>query len=73
MRWVTYFPKIERLHLTKDVGLIPHYASLKGYDATLLGHVESELGLPKEVADLRLEKLKNQGNWFFLDRAFLFG
>lgn len=71
MRWVTYFPKIERLHLTKDVGLIPYYASLKGYDAILLGHVESEFDLPEEVADLRLEKLKDQRKWFFLDRAFL--
>ncbi|MFT6997896.1 MAG: glycosyltransferase involved in cell wall biosynthesis [Cryomorphaceae bacterium] len=71
MRWATYFPEFERIHLTKDVGLIPFYASLSGYDATLLGHADQPLESPEEVGSLQLELLEEKGKLFFLDRAFL--
>ena len=71
MRWVTYFPKFERIHLTKDVGLIPFYAGLNGYEATLLGHADKPVESPEEAVGLQLELLEEKGKLFFLDRAFM--
>lgn len=71
MRWVTYFPKFTRVHLTKDVGLIPYYAHLAGFDASLVGHADERFELPEEAAGLHLDILEDQGQRFFLDRAFL--
>ncbi|HKK38889.1 MAG TPA: glycosyltransferase family 4 protein [Cryomorphaceae bacterium] len=71
MRWVTYFPKFERIHLTKDVGLIPFYANQHGYESTLLGHSDEALTIPDEVEGLKLELLEEKRQLFFLDRAFL--
>jgi glycosyltransferase involved in cell wall biosynthesis len=71
MRWVTYFPKFERIHLTKDVGLIPFYASHHGYESTLLGHSDQAISIPDEVDGLKLELLEEKRQLFFLDREFL--
>jgi glycosyltransferase involved in cell wall biosynthesis len=71
MHWVTYFPKFERIHLTKDVGLIPYYAGLNGYDALLLGHSDRPVLVPDEVGGLGVELLEEKRKLFFLDRAFL--
>ncbi len=71
MRWVTYFPEINRFHLTKDVGLIPHYASKEGFTSSLVGKVKSPFETPAEVSGLELEILPEKGKLFFLDRAFL--
>lgn len=71
MRWVTYFPKFEQIHLTKDVGLIPYYAGFNGYNATLLGHADQSIETPEEMEGLQLEFLEGDGKLFFLDRAFL--
>ena len=71
MRWVTYFPKFGRIHLTKDVGLIPFYANHHGYESTLLGHSDAVISIPDEVEDLKLELLEEKRPLFFLDRAFL--
>lgn len=71
MRWVTYFPKFERIHLTKDVGLIPFHVGRNGYDAVLLGHSNQTISIPDEVEGLELELLEEGRQLFFLDRAFL--
>jgi len=71
MRWVTYFPKIERIHLTKDVGLIPYNVGLAGHEATLLGQADPSMQIPEEVEGLSVEFMKDEGKLFFLNRAFL--
>lgn len=71
MRWFTYFPKFERIHLTKDVGLIPFYASHHGHESTLLGHADADISIPDEVKGLKIELLEEKRPLFFLDRAFL--
>jgi glycosyltransferase involved in cell wall biosynthesis len=71
MRWVTYFPKFNRFHLTKDVGLIPYYVASAGYRASLVGHAEEYFDMPREVQGLEVERLRDEGRRFFLDRAFL--
>jgi glycosyltransferase involved in cell wall biosynthesis len=71
MRWVTYFPRLQSVHLTKDVGLLPFYISKSGHRATLLGHGDESLQVPEEVEELEIEKLPSRGNFFFLDRAFM--
>lgn len=71
MRWVTFFPKFERVHLTKDVGLIPYYVGLAGHDSMLLGRSNHDLENPEEVSGLKIEKLPDLGSKYFLDRAFL--
>ncbi len=42
MRWLTFFPRIENVHLTKDVGLIAKYAMEHGYHAVLAGRFTEE-------------------------------
>jgi glycosyltransferase involved in cell wall biosynthesis len=71
MNWVTYFPKFDTVHLTKDVGLVPFYAGINGFNATLLGHVDSSISFPEEVSGLNVEELNDVGKLFFLDKAFL--
>ncbi|MCZ4408132.1 glycosyltransferase family 4 protein [Cryomorphaceae bacterium 1068] len=71
MRWLTYFPKFESIHLTKDVGMIPFYVNLFGYESTLLGHSEATISIPDEVGGLNIELLEEKRPLFFLDRAFL--
>jgi len=73
MRWVTFFPGIQRQHLTKDVGLLPFFMGQEGFDAELIstgrGVVESEI--PQEVHFLRIKTLSDLGKRFFLENAFL--
>jgi len=71
MRWVTFFPNFEQVHLTKDVGLIPYYIGLAGHDASLVGHSAFPLDIPAEVCTLKVELLPDRGSIFFLDKAFL--
>lgn len=73
MRWVTYFPEIHNVHLTKDVGLLPyHMGLLPGVEATLVGRFsETEYpALETEVRGLHTVHLEFKGNAAFLDRAF---
>ena len=72
MRWVSYFPEIHNLHLTKDVGLIPFYMQeVAGYDAALLGRFpEKEYpALEGEVQGLEIIKLEDRGTISFLEKA----
>ncbi len=76
MRWVTYLPEIQPLHLTKDVGLIPYFMGTHhGCESTLVGKVhfdpETVSALDTEVAGLQLHALPETGNTGFLDKAFL--
>jgi glycosyltransferase involved in cell wall biosynthesis len=73
MRWVTYFPEIENVHLVKDVGMIPLYAGYSGFKSLLVGHfIDTDYpNLQGETKDLDTHHLRDDQKWFFLDRAFL--
>lgn len=73
MRWVTYFPKIYNVHLTKDVGLLPFYMQKRGYQSALMtSEVGDELqALATEVRGLQVGTLKDRGKRFFLERSAL--
>ena len=73
MRWVTYFPEIHNVHLTKDVGLLPyHMGLLPGVEASLVGRFSKPEypALDTEVRGLHTVHLEFKGNAAFLDRAF---
>lgn len=73
MRWVTYFPEIHNVHLTKDVGLLPyHMGLLPGVDASLVGRFSEQEypALDTEVQGLHTVHLEFKGDAAFLDRAF---
>ncbi len=72
MRWVSYFPEIHNIHLTKDVGLLPYYMNeLAGYDAALLGRFPEKdyPALRGEVKGLEIIQLEDRGTISFLERA----
>jgi len=73
MRWVTFFPGVQRQHLTKDVGLLPYSMSQNGMDATLVstGMGVAEADIPNEVRELRIITLPDKGKKFFLEKSFL--
>lgn len=72
MRWVTYFPEIHNIHLTKDLGLIPHYmGASEGFDSEIVGYFPDQdyPALEREMKGLKVKKLSNQGNWMFVGKA----
>ncbi len=72
MRWVSYFPEIHNVHLTKDVGLLPYYMQeVCGFDAALLGRFpEKEYpALQGEVHGLEIIQLEDLGSISFLEKA----
>ncbi len=74
MRWVTFFPEIENVHLTKDIGLLPLFMQEKaGYEATLLGRYTSTHypALEGEAVNLRTEKLTDRGHFLFLQKSMI--
>lgn len=74
MRFVSYFPEIHNVHLTKDVGLIPFYMQgVCGCDATLLGRFTSleYSALNTEMKGLQTINLNESGNIGFLERAMV--
>ena len=72
MRWITYFPEIHNVHLTKDLGLLPFYMQeVAGYDAALMSRFpEDEYpALEGEMKGLKTISLGDKGTWFFTERA----
>lgn len=72
MRWVTYFPEIHNIHLTKDLGLLPYFMQrVAGYDAALLSRFpEADYpALAHEVKGLKTISLGDKGLWFFAEKA----
>lgn len=72
MRWVTYFPEIHNVHLTKDLGLLPYYMQhVVGYDAALMARF-TDLEYPAlegEMKGLKTISLNDRGTWFFTEKA----
>lgn len=74
MKWVTYFPKLSNVHLTKDLGLIPLYMQqVCGYRSLLVGQFPDfdRAGIDDEASKLQLEILDDGGSISFIDRAFI--
>ena len=74
MHWVTYFPKIANVHLTKDLGLIPLYMQrIGGYRSSLVARFphENYPALEGEAEALHTHELTDAGNIGFLDKSFL--
>lgn len=72
MRWITYFPEIHNVHLTKDLGLIPFYMqAVLGYDAALMARFPDDAypALEGEVKGLETISLGDNGNVFFTEKA----
>ncbi len=72
MRWITYFPEIHNVHLTKDLGLLPYYMQeVAGYDTALMARFpENEYpALVGEVKGLETISLGDKGTWFFTEKA----
>ena len=72
MRWITYFPEIHNVHLTKDLGLLPFYMQeVAGYDAALMARFTDEEypALEGEMKGLKNISLGDRGTWFFTERA----
>ena len=72
MRWITYFPEIHNIHLTKDLGLLPYFMQeVAGYDASLMARFPEAAypALEGEVRGLKTISLDDQGTWFFTERA----
>lgn len=72
MRWITYFPEIHNVHLTKDLGLLPFYMQeVAGYDAALVGRFPEEEypALEGEMKGLETISLGDKGTWFFAEKA----
>ncbi len=72
MRWITYFPEIHNVHLTKDLGLLPYFMQeVAGYDAALVGRFPEEEypALEGEVKGLETISLGDKGTWFFAEKA----
>lgn len=72
MRWLSYFPVVHPIHLTKEVGLIPLYMARHGYDAVLCGHFPEGTypALEGELSGLALHRLPLGGRVRFADKAF---
>ena len=80
MRWLTFFPSIENVHLTKDVGLVPWYSRHHGFEPVLTGRFPSDdyPALSGEVEGLNILKLPETDRppspwpWFrYLDKGFV--
>ncbi|NEN25729.1 glycosyltransferase [Cryomorpha ignava] len=72
MRWITYFPEIHNVHLTKDLGLLPYYMQeVLGYDAALMARFPDDEypALDGEVKGLETISLGDKGNLFFTEKA----
>ena len=72
MRWITYFPEVHNIHLTKDLGLLPWYMEkVAGYNAALLARFPEEEypALKGEVEGLETISLGDRGTWFFAEKA----
>ena len=72
MRWITYFPEIHNVHLTKDLGLLPFYMQeVAGYDAALMARFPDDEypALEGEMKGLKTISLGDTGTWFFTERA----
>ena len=72
MRWITYFPEIHNVHLTKDLGLLPYYMQeVAGYDTALMGRFPDDEypALEGEVKGLKTISLGDKGTWFFTEKA----
>lgn len=72
MRWITYFPEIHNVHLTKDLGLLPFYMQeVAGYDAALVARFpeDSYPALEGEMKGLETISIGDKGTWFFAEKA----
>lgn len=74
MRWLSYFPEIHNVHLTKDVGLIPYFIGLQpGWESAIVGRfTEADYpALNTEVKGLITVPLDDLGELAFVERAFM--
>ncbi len=74
MRWLTYFPEIHNVHLTKDLGLIPFFIQeAVGWEAKLVARFPeaSYPSLKTEVDGLKIEILDDSGTFFFAEKEVL--
>lgn len=72
MRWITYFPEIHNVHLTKDLGLLPYYMQeVSGYNAALMARFPDDAypALDGEVKGLETISLGDKGTWFFTEKV----
>jgi glycosyltransferase involved in cell wall biosynthesis len=74
MRWVTYFPEIHNVHLSKDVGMLPHYMGMEaGVESSLVGHFPKAAypALNQELKGLNIHPLGQGAKAVFLEKSFL--
>jgi glycosyltransferase involved in cell wall biosynthesis len=74
MRWLSYFPEVHNVHLTKDVGLLPFYMQeVCGYHSALMGRFPERAypALEGEVRGLETIPLPDDGYFTFLEKSAL--